>query len=381
MTPKGNPLGFINQVVEDERYPIYAQTSAGFFVLSNLNLLCESQLDPLVGIEPSSELLLDFTGVKVWDISALLWLTLALQYYKKEGLVFRIKLPDPRYCDEKDNIEDFQKSADFLRRWNFHVPLNHVDELENILIPQQIDYFSFGPEVYYQEGSAVASLEGITEKLLSNRLVEIRDLTEKGNYLGRGKISNVKVEECIRDFDDAKIGNVLASVCGIDKKNAFCFSEHLITESLLNMQQHPNATTGLLSVSVLGKSKELILAVVDNGDSIPSTILSVYNEKNKTNYTLKSLYSLPTDIRASILHFATQPFISRKPMNTEEDIGLGLTYIKEDTINKFGGKVRIISNSVQVVYKDNVDEKPISSEWKHPWKGNLLRLSIPLKIL
>ena len=369
----------ITKDVEHNFYPLFAPTSYGFFALSNLHLFCHAQIDPLLGLSSDTTVILDFSSVKVWDISALLWLTLSLQHYKKEGLRFQIKLPEPQLGMNGKEKDEYQRSADFLRRWRFDTALLHVGELEDILVPEQHDYFSSGPEVYYQEGREILTPQGLLEKLLSNRLVEIRDLTERSGSLGGRQISDFEVEKCIREFNDAKIGNVLANNCDISVTDAECFAEHLVTECLLNMQQHPNATTGLLSVSILGRSKELILAVADNGDSIPSTILSVYNKNHNTSYSLKSLQKLSTEIRASIIHFATQPYVSRKPMITEEDIGLGLTYIKEDTIGKFKGKVRIISNSVQALYKDNIDGEPHSVEWKHCWRGNLLRISIPLK--
>ena len=379
-----NTSKIITESVRDDIFPIPVSCPSGFFGLSTLLNFCNNQVDPLLipNLNPTidTRIVFDFRSIKIWDISALLWLTLALQYYTRKGLKYFIFFPDPKYASNSKESDDFQKSGDFLRRWKFDSALKHVDDIDNILLPEQRNYFSKVAQVYYKKGSEIVTPDGILSKLLSNRLIEIRDLTGNGNYLGKGEISDIEIEKCIREFDDAKIGNVLSNVCGININDAESFSEHLVTESLLNVQQHPMATTGLISISVLGNTKELILAVADNGFSIPFTILKEYNRQHGTNYILDDLSTMSVEETSSILHFATQPNVTSKPMNTEEDIGLGLTYIKEDTINKFNGKVRIISNSTQIIYKDDVQNKPSNpTEWKHGWNGNLIRISIPLK--
>ncbi len=153
---RSEPLGIIvKKEIENDYNTLFAQTSAGYFALSNLNLFLQAQLNPLFEVRSKIKLILDFTGVKAWDISALLWLALGLQHYKKNGFQFLLRLPDSQYAADKKESDQFQKSADFLRRWRYDTALYPIGDLEEILVPEQRDYFSHGPTKYYKEGSEV----------------------------------------------------------------------------------------------------------------------------------------------------------------------------------------------------------------------------------
>lgn len=349
--------------------------SGGFFGLSNMLRFCTTKLDPLVG-NIVDDFVLDFSRVRLWDHSVLLWLAIGLQHYRREGLRFRIRLPE----SVAGSDPSAERSGDFLRRWAFNVALCHVGELATVLVSDQADYFVGGPRRFYIEGSTTMTDDyGVQSKLISNRLVEIRDLTRE-SAAERGRVvCDKEIQACIRDFQDARIGNVLFNNCSSSKNEADCFADHLITESLLNLKQHPNASTGLLTVGVLGRSKELILCIADNGDSIVRTILPVFTKDHEIELKDEMLQDLPLKTRSEILHFATKPYVTSKPLETNQEIGLGLTYIKQDTINRFNGKLRIISESVQAIYQEDSEAKPLVKEWRHGWGGNLLRISIPLK--
>jgi hypothetical protein len=352
-----------------------------FFALSTLKDFCAGQLDPLLDMKSPSTFILDFSQVLVWDIAALLWLSIALQYYRQHDLVFSLRLPDERYGRNIEEKERLQKSADFLRRWRFDRALSHIGDPRSVLLPEQAEYFDQGPQNHYMESPSVINPDGVLDSLISNRLVAIRDMTVLNTRTGQREVSDEMIQKCIYDFQDARLGNILYNNCSIKKEDADCFADHLVTESLLNAKQHPNATTAMLSVAVMGKSRELILTVADNGDSIPSTILSVFNKKNGTKYDISTLSQQALKIRESITHFATQPYITSKPLSleTNEAIGLGLTYIKQGATGRFQGKLRIICESVQLIYEANNPSTPHSKDWHHSWPGNLLRISIPLK--
>jgi hypothetical protein len=291
-------------------------------------------------------------------------------------------LPDAGPGTPVDEVDELKKSADFLRRWRFDVALAHVGELDTVLVPEQADYFTGGPRVYYTDDSLVQNPSGLVERCLSNRLMEIKDLTREGSKSGRREVSDDEIQLCIRRFQDSKVGNILFNNCEVSKEDADCFADSLVTESLLNIKQHPNATTGLIAIAVLGRSREMILAVADNGDSIASTILDTYNRRQAAPLTTNGLAKASLQARADIINFATQPNVSRKTPNrlgADEEVGLGLTYIKEDTVAKFSGKLRIVSESVQLIYANDIKSAPEVKEWPHKWKGNLLRISIPLK--
>jgi hypothetical protein len=153
----------------------------------------------------------------------------------------------------------------------------------------------------------------------------------------------------------------------------------------MNVQEHPNATIGLVAISVLGASKELILAVADNGDSIPSTIFGRYLREHPTCSAAESPAaaryepsSLSREARADITDFATQPGVSRKDDRLADQTGMGLTYIKQDTIKTFCGKLRILTDSVSLRYSPDASDQPEQENWPHRWRGNLLRIAIPL---
>jgi hypothetical protein len=380
---------FLDQIqsrVANNYFPLYAPvTKDGWFNLDALNQFCESQLDQIVEREfckndKNITYLLEFQAVRMWDISALLWLSIALQYYRKQGLRFKIHLPDVKGDLDEYQYKSAAKSADFLRRWNFDIALSHIDKLDRVLVPEQVEYFENNKLLHYRESDQVYSIDGKFEKPLTNKLLSIRDLSTFADEPGQGIISGKKIEDCIVEFHDINVGNILFNQCGLSKEDTESFADHLVGESLLNMKQHPDATSGFLAISRLGSSDKLILVVVDNGESIQSTITDVYNEKNGKNINKKVLpEGVDWEVRADMLHFATQPFVSSKPTTPGIEIGMGLTYIKEDTVDNFKGDFTIISESVIATYKEDSKRHPCISSWNHKWKGNLLRISIPIK--
>jgi len=218
----------------------------------------------------------------------------------------------------------------------------------------------------------------LLQSLMSRRLTEIRNLADP-TFTGSAPISPETVSQCIREFQAARIGDILTAHCGIDRRTADLFADHLLTEALLNVQEHPNATIGMLSISLMGANGELILCVADNGDSIPSTIYPRYQadrpmEELTAEYTRKQL-----DVAriGGITDYATKPGVTSKTWPHADRAGMGLTYIKEDTLNVFKGRLAIISDGARVSYAPE-QTYPVVTEWLHPWRGNLLRVAIPM---
>jgi hypothetical protein len=370
--------------IPNRDFYLYAPvTREGWFNLDTLNDFCAKQLDSTLesGVlqsDPNLTLILDFKAVRKWDISALLWLSIALKYYYREaGLKFKLRLPEPDNFMNEFQHNDAIKSSEYLRRWSFDKALKHVDSLDRLLIESQRDYFSNTEFHFYKEASTFYTLEGKTYKPESNSLIKVRDLSTFGEELGNQTISDLKIEQCIKDFHDPNVANVLHSQCGLPQSDATAFADHLVGESLLNVKQHPGATSGFLAISKLKDEGELILAIVDDGNSIQETIEKVYKDKNKS-VAEKTLNELSWEVRADILDFATEPHVSSKDLSISAECGMGLTYIKEDAVDKFKGKFTIIGQSALVEYKGDSQATPSKREWKHPWKGNLLRISIPI---
>lgn len=356
-------------------------TDRGFFGLTKLQELTTCVVDlHLAGKDRALPLILDFSAVRMWDIAALLWLAVGLQYYKQqEGLSFRLRLPDGLQDTGLKDRDLAEKSGDYLRRWRFDRALQNIEpDVSRILVPDQEDFFNpVGPRKHFL-AKAVESERGVLQSLISRRLAEIRDLSDPA-LTGRTPISSRRITQCILDFQSERIGDILAAQCGIEKRKADLFSDHLLTEALLNIQEHPNATMGMVAISLMGSSKELVLSVVDNGDSIPQTIYPRYLEEKSLESRKYDREALSLNERASIADFATHEGITSKTGDDALDAGMGLTYIKNDSVSTFGGKLTIITDHVRMTYQTSLGEPAKREDWQHPWHGNLLRIAIPIK--
>lgn len=377
-------------------FTIYAQSArskekAGFFGLMELENFSGVAVEPYINakIDATSEitLILDLSSIKAWDVTALLWFVVALHHYKhKKGLSFRLRLPQGASGMSGSDKDDYDRSADYLRRWRFDRGLRHIDgDIDNLLVPEQKGYFDPPePRKFYLDRKVI-NKSGILESFISRRLAEIRNVSDP-TFSGANPISPDRISQCVREFQADRIGDILNVQCHIEKRKADLFSDHLITESLLNIQEHPEATIGLISISILGKAKKLVLSVVDNGKSIASTIFNRYLQDKGELIGLDGKpvldydrNNLSREQKADIIHFATKEGVSSKPVSTTKNIGMGLTYIKEDTVNIFKGKLSIITDEVRLRYNntDSVD----SFDWNHSWEGNLLRIAIPIDSL
>ncbi len=374
---------------ESDPIPIAPDLVSGVFKLSDLTVFCQTEIEPRCSKELKDPVLIDVSQVKVWDISALLWFAIALQHYRIQGLSFLLKFPDEpiRSRDlpvwQLDAEEKaFCKSRDFLRRWRFVRALKHVCDPADILLPEQSQYFDILPKRFYGEGKSLKLEDGTTEYLLTNRLAEIHDLTRIEGTSQLPSISYSLIEEYVRRFSDSQTWNVIAQNCEVTRDDAQEFVSSLVGESLDNMHQHPSATSGFIAISVLGNTRELILAVVDNGYSISQTILDRYNADFKRKHRQSRLNKLSLKERAKIIDYALQPHVTSKkgdPPKGDKPFGLGLDHIRKTAVKTFKGKLRIVTMSTQIVYdKDHYDEPEIT-DYPQPWSGNLIRISIPLR--
>jgi hypothetical protein len=363
-------------------YSIFAQPEkSGFFGLTRLQAFAANALDPYIGARVDAPLILDFSLIKVWDVAALLWLVIALHHYRQAGLPFLLRLPegDPSKHTE-DEVDAFDRSADYLRRWGFqNALLNLSPEPATLLVPEQRNFFETGqPRRFYLERAETREF-GLLQSLISRRLVHIRNLAEPIR-LGPSVISDVRITECIAAFQSARMGDILNAQCGIPKRDADLFADHLLTEALLNMREHPKASIGMIAISLMGRSNELVLAVADNGESIPSTIFPAFSRSAGSDMdgVQYERSALTAERLAAITNYATHPGVTSKPASQAQESGMGLTYIKNDTVEKFHGKLRIVTEGVLVRYEGPTAENWDHDEWKHPWTGNLLRIAIPL---
>ncbi|KJU86831.1 ATP-binding region, ATPase-like domain protein [Candidatus Magnetobacterium bavaricum] len=365
---------------ESKHYTLYAHPDkGGFFGLSALHNFNNSVLEPYSKAQIDETLILDFSLVKVWDISALLWLTIALHHYRRVGLPFILRLPEGKQDMSDKERDEYDKSADYLRRWKFYDALLNISmEPSELLVPEQHAFFSTGGPLRFYKDYKQPNESGLMEAFMSRRLFQIWNLSDPKTY-GATNMSQ-HISEHIQMFQSKGIGNILCTQCGIKKRDADLFADHLLTEALLNVCEHPNATIGLIAISIMGKTKELVLCIADNGDSIPETIHPTYRDNNPDNEATNSQYNrdLSTKDKASLADYATQKNVTRKSGDEAKGAGMGLTYIKEDTLSVFKGKFRIITDQVSLKHEGKDASSYVEEEWKHPWKGNLLRIAIPI---
>ena len=365
-------------------FTVYAQPSGGFFGLTELETFVRLNVEPYLKSEPPTTLILDFSAVKVWDIAALLWMVVGLDHFHRyDGLSFRLRLPEGRPGMSDPDRDTFDRAADYLRRWRLDRALQNIDsDVRRLLVPSQTSYFIPPEPRRFYIPSKVLDEGHLLQAFMSRRLTEIRSLSDP-SFTGSAQISPDNISRCIREFQAERIGDILTSQCGIDKRKADLFADEILTEALLNIQEHPNATIALFSISLMGRSRELILSVVDNGESIPSTIYPRY----KADYSgaehadRYDRGSVPLEDRGRIADHATKPGVTSKSGPGSENAGMGLTYIKRDTVNDFAGKLTIVTDGVKLTYSKSVDKEMAVEPWLHPWRGNLLRIAIPMKHL
>jgi hypothetical protein len=356
-----------------------ARPDRGVFSLSQLLEFTRLGIEPYANSGSSQEIILNLSLVRVWDIASLLWLAVALHHYRHNaGLSFVLRLPQATDGMSDKDRRDFDMSADFLRRWKFDCALRKiVDVVDDILVPEQKGYFASGPRRFYLDKTTTDN-RGLLQSLISRRLVEIQDLADT-ELPGPKAITPDSISRFVARFQAERIGDILCAQCGIEKRTGDLFSDHLLTEALMNVQEHPNATIGMVGISVLGNSKELVLCVVDNGDPIPETIAARYDRDHESvAEECSSERRIAHELKARIIDYATQPGVTSKVGELGQKAGMGLTYIKQDTLDAFHGKMRIVTDSVCLRYSNGSGAKPRSEDWPHSWRGNLLRIAIPL---
>ena len=146
-------------------------------------------------------LILDFSRVRVWDIAALLWLVVALDHYKRNsGLSFLLRLPVSHPGMRHEDRDDFDQSADYLRRWRFDVGLSNIDaDVDNLLVPEQKGYFNPPVPRRFYVASRVKDEFSLLQHLISRSLAEIRCLSDP-TFTGSQPISSDGISQCIREF-------------------------------------------------------------------------------------------------------------------------------------------------------------------------------------
>lgn len=382
----------------------------GFFGLSELHKFFKEDVEKEFESIRDRQLVLDFSNVIYWDISALLWLVIALHHFQQrseaedKGVRFRLRLPQPTSEDSdvskmSNRDRDLLKSADYLRRWRFTEALrNLTDDPNELLVTSQKGYLDGETRFYYPR--MVTGPSGLIEQLVSVRLVEIRNLVDFSTPAASRQVKRELVEARLREFIDHAVVPILSNQCGIEMDVANMFVTHLLLEGLENVLQHPNATIGMFSVSRIGLDK-LVLAIADNGDSMCKTIYEHYRHTQGDKLSqLPSAYrgrNLDATIRRDLVVHATTEGVSRKWLSGEADwqeiafnaelerraeIGVGLTHIRDATVGTFRGNLVVTTEGASVRFNTisrNSQNECLFEDLGFQWPGNLLRIQIPTK--
>lgn len=384
---------------------IELKAGCGIFGLNEHNHFFKDIVAPIQNENNNCELILNFSEITYWDISALLLIIIALDYFQKKSKIeeknikYKFYLPQPSNDNlpvEEMTRQDFLmlRSADYLRRWRFYDALyNLVNDPEELFIDSQKNYINCEPKHFYRKGSR--DLDGLYEELISLNLVEIRNLVDIALPKEQRKVEKNLIRLSFKEFVDKAVGPILSNRCNIEKDTANSFVTHLLLEGITNCRQHPNATIGMFSLSKFRKD-QLILSIIDNGDPITKTIYDFYkiNHKEKKLPDKYAFHELSAIEKANILNYATMEGVSRKWLNfsvnqqleifdseynNEQQIGMGLTHIRNKTVNSFNGNLIITSDGVSIKYKQsNVHNEINFVNYNFPWTGNLLRICIPI---
>lgn len=387
-----------------------APSKYGFFGLNELYSYFKEKIGPHYTANDNIDVILDFSNVIYWDISALLWMVIAFDHFQKKSIKeskkFQFKFLFPQPSNKTDNIKNMSKkdkdllrSADYLRRWKFFDVLNNlVDNPEICFVDEQKSYINCEPLQYFKKGKS--GLGGLFDELISINLVEIRNLVDFRIPQNERVIKKEKVKYCLDEFIDKAVGPILSNKCEIDKDIANMFVTHLLWESLANSLQHPNATIGMFSISKIG-NEHLVLAVADNGDPIPETIYEHYllncegrEGRMPLNYQRRKFSK---ELREKIITHATKEGVTRKRFMTKDELenlemrkdkrrglemGMGLTYIRDTATDDFNGNLIVATDGISVRYtttSKNIDTEPESRDFDFIWPGNLIRIQLPLK--
>ena len=390
--------------------PTRTVTKPGFFGLRELHRFFKNDIEKEFESSRNCQLVLDLSNVTYWDISALLWLVIGLHHFQRrsevegKGIQFRLRLPQPASEDSdvtkmSDEDRDLLRSADYLRRWRFGEALrNLTDDPDALLVTSQKGFLDGEPRYYYPR--TITGPSGLLEKLISLRLVEIRNLVDFATPASSRQVKGELVEARLRDFIDHAVVPILSNQCGIEVDTANMFVTHLIQEGLVNVLQHPNATIGMFSISRIGTDK-LVLAIADNGDSICNTIYEHY--RNTQGNRLSGLpvvypsHQLGPGTRCDLIVHATKGGVSRKLLSGNPDwqeirfdgrlgraaeIGMGLTHIRDATVGMFKGNLVIATEGVGVTFKTvsrTSQKQCLFEDFGFRWPGNLLRIQIQAK--
>lgn len=341
---------------------------------------------------------IDLSGIEYWDPAALLWFSLYIKQLRDEGLSVQLRLPDPDATVEDETSQRgdaAQRSADFLKRWRFDVVLRRIEGRGGILVDEQKDYFSRESleRARYYKARKVVEPSGEVSELMSESLFPFFDFSAI-EYVGRGsgdsreaaagdlpqrwpvlKISRTAVNDKFRRLMELAAAGVFTRNTKLSQESSEAFVRRIVGEALDNMERHPGASFGMMAMNREDNNSRLVLAVVDNGESICETILDVFNRQFGKKHSFEDVRRNPS-LAAKVLDYSTQRQVTSKP----DGNGMGLYYMKRYVLSNFKGTLKVLTAGVECTYQgEDFDAPPSYKVSAQTWNGNLLRIDIPIE--
>lgn len=297
------------------------------------------------------------------DLGTLLWLISLLHKLKRQGNDLQLVFPEP-VSESGANLWDF------LIRWRFFKALSVcVDDPVNLLRPNQAPHINRDIKYHTARGT---DEYGAETTFHTARLLEITTLSDCASK----KLAQLEhLEAFLTKYSDKIVITALSSFCGWDRDLTKRFVQEVIGEGLRNSFLHSAGT--FANVSMRLDSKNLILAISDNGEGIPNVLRQFLEERegkddllSRSDVDLIKYFTEPDlIIDSQLIELSVQKGTSSLPMRK----GLGLYYLKSAVLSK-AGQLRIRSGTACV---DFTPEKVKASDEMLPSPGTMLRIVTP----
>jgi hypothetical protein len=315
---------------------------------------------------PTKEVTLDLSNVNLFQVEILPWLIIAFDYYRNSYPSHQIKLKLPDVNTDAGHFLSIYHFDHILRHHLYlHKPDVIVDQSEwsRKLDESYVDKIKQHPLLYF---------------LFHNKLAQLRKLT------GKGSGSNLDLDICGRvrsEFIEAGLsgmGKIISRGYKIQEEAARTIATCIINEAILLLHQNQQSAT--LAFTVMGfQGNNLVFTTADNGTPLTELLYPWYAEK----YNLKARHykQLTPLAKSNLIKFTVDeetPFSIDRHSKYEKclDLATQLKYIRRDTTDSERlGSLTLLTEGVLVKF---LPGGVVHRFMPQPWRGNLLRISIPL---
>lgn len=298
------------------------------------------------------------------DLGALLWLVAVLYKLKAQGNEVQLLLPDPSINDK------CRKTWDFLLRWKFFPLLGTcVDDPRNLLPLEQHAFINMKSR--YSVPHKMIDPEGVEVEIHTYYLLEMQTFFARQQL---GDVFRGDQQTRLENLESHITAMALTYLCGWDLELARTFLHSVAREGVKNSLEHAQGT--FVNISYRTDSKNLTLAICDNGVGIPSVLREapeVMKQRKSASDAELIEYFAGADyvLDSKLIELSTEDGVTSDASRA----GKGLYYLKQYVL-KHSGELRIRSGTACVDF--TVDgTKTLDSLMDSP--GTLIRIQTPLK--